>query len=972
MKKKLFFGLLAAAGMLFAASCSNDELESPALSGDESVVTFTLEQPGIATRTYSDGESATKLSYAVYESGETTPLISSGDSDGDEQVTFSGKTATVNLRLVNGKTYDLIFWADNEAAPYTFSAANQTVTIDYTTNPVVSQDETLDAFYAARTELKIEGTTNETIQLKRPFAQMNIATTDAEAAATAGYVPTQSKLTVSNVYKTLSLIDGKVSDGTEVTYAYAALPGSSESFPVANTDDVTYTYLSMNYLLVDSTEEVVDITFDVNDATSSNEIENKYYSVPVQRNYQTNIYGNLLTEQTTITVEIKPEYDVTNSYDAETYTEKADLTVTSADGTLSFTDNVASVSLDATDTEYSFNITTGTETTAWTATSDNDAFTLTSAAQTESTASYTGNGTLNVAFDANTSVTAKEAAITVATAKTTLTINLTQAGVTPTATLTAGDITSSSLAFTVALTNATGYYYSLIKTSDAESSAPTAETLKTGTLYEATGSAEITVSDLDAETGYTLYVLPAYASDGVDTVYGDIVSQSATTAVAPSATVTAGEVTSSSELTFTVALTNATGYYYELITTPTEGSGPTADELKALSLQETTNTSVELTLSADADNNALTASTAYTLYVLPVNDVENGAIASEEATTAAEATAATYTSLYTQFTTEGSITIAGVTYNSSDYVDKINNLTTAATLSNTAGIYFLKSGEEFTLPAVSTDIILIGDDPTALTTVKPSAGNQGLTAGSLVMYNINFDLSAISTQAFNMVSATTDITKFHIDACTITNLSNPILFAGGTNYDNVVNSIKVINSSIQMTGTANVQMFNFANTTSFSEINEFIFDNNIVYNSSIATLQILQCNSKTQDSTNSNAVIQFTNNTIANSPGLNSYIKFYNGALNISNNIFYCESTNTSNSYLVCTYASTPDTSYTIADNYVYDAANMTWKVNYNSATTYAEESANLSVLSSSPFTEADCTNGIFTQASDYENYGAK
>ena len=41
MNKKLFLGMFAAAGMLLATSCSNDELDV-VQSGDEAQVTFSL------------------------------------------------------------------------------------------------------------------------------------------------------------------------------------------------------------------------------------------------------------------------------------------------------------------------------------------------------------------------------------------------------------------------------------------------------------------------------------------------------------------------------------------------------------------------------------------------------------------------------------------------------------------------------------------------------------------------------------------------------------------------------------------------------------------------------------------------------------------------------------------------------------------------------------------------------------------
>ncbi len=294
MNKNLLFGVVAATGMLLATSCTNDELDK-VRSGNECVVSFTLEQPSISTRAYSDGLTANTLTYAVYESGETEALITSED-----EVTFSNKTATVNLRLVTGKSYDILFWADAEESPYTFDAATQTVTVDYAS--AASNDEKRDAFFAAEKGLTVDGVINKTITLQRPFAQLNIGATDMEEAAAVGFTPKQSSVTVKNVYNSLNLLSGEVSDAAEVTYALAAIPEESETFPVADAK-----YLAMNYLLVDSEKELADIEFTVSDGSLS--INRSYASVPVQRNWRTNIYGKLLTDEAAFNISIDPDYE---------------------------------------------------------------------------------------------------------------------------------------------------------------------------------------------------------------------------------------------------------------------------------------------------------------------------------------------------------------------------------------------------------------------------------------------------------------------------------------------------------------------------------------------------------------------------------------------------------------------------------------------------------------------------------------
>ena len=298
MTKKILFGMMAAT-MMFATSCEN-ELDLGTNAGENAQVTFSVGTPEIATRAYSDGQTATVLQYAVYdaEGNELTDLTVT-----DAEI--HGST-TVNLQLTTGNTYSVIFWAAAENAPYTVDFGAKTMTVDY--DKAVSNDETRDAFYKYHT-FTVKGAQTETIELKRPFAQLNIGTADYAASTSAGYTPVNSAVTVKSIYNTLNLWDGEVSGETEVTYDYAAI-AKNEAFPVAG-----YEYLAMNYLLVAADKALVDVEFAYTETDATAAKTRTVGSVPVQRNYRTNIYGNLLTSDVDINVEIKPEYDEP-AYDA--------------------------------------------------------------------------------------------------------------------------------------------------------------------------------------------------------------------------------------------------------------------------------------------------------------------------------------------------------------------------------------------------------------------------------------------------------------------------------------------------------------------------------------------------------------------------------------------------------------------------------------------------------------------------------
>ncbi len=307
--KKIFL-LIAAAVSIFAASCSKVEDFSAVKNGEEVTVSFSAALPEIATRAYSDGTTATTLTWAVYPENEKTVLLT-----GTKSINIS---TTVEMKLVAGKTYDVLFWAaDANNKAYALDLENQKMTVNY--EELAANNESNDAFFAFKKRLQVKGAVNEQIDLKRPFAQINLGTNDYKEAKAANLLvgKTSMEAKLANV---LNLSDGSVS-GAEVVRAIPAgvapcagdtpvvdienPKNDKEIFPVAG-----YQYLQMNYILVGAEKSIVDCTFYVYDATTNNAMDPaiSVASVPVQRNYRTNIYGALLTKQAVFNVIIQPDY----------------------------------------------------------------------------------------------------------------------------------------------------------------------------------------------------------------------------------------------------------------------------------------------------------------------------------------------------------------------------------------------------------------------------------------------------------------------------------------------------------------------------------------------------------------------------------------------------------------------------------------------------------------------------------------
>lgn len=293
--------------MLGAASCSS-EIDEPGVSGDGNIHLTVKLPEQMRTRAISDGTTATTLIYAVYDKA-TDELVTLSE----DQVNFDPTTltATVDLKLVNGKSYELLFWADAPGnAFYKFVPDAKSIEVDYT--GLTNSDESRDAFFASRV-FDVTGPINETVELRRPFAQVNLGTDDMNTdAVRSAYAQGLGVSLSTTAYGTLNLSDGTVDDEQTVAFANAAATlTSGETFPYnPNPGEVNpYTWISMDYILTPVEKEVIDATFTFYDGTVANAQTLPVSNVPVQRNYRTNIYGSLLTSPANLQIIIKPEFE---------------------------------------------------------------------------------------------------------------------------------------------------------------------------------------------------------------------------------------------------------------------------------------------------------------------------------------------------------------------------------------------------------------------------------------------------------------------------------------------------------------------------------------------------------------------------------------------------------------------------------------------------------------------------------------
>ena len=340
MNKKLFLGMFAAAGMLLATSCSNDELVDMVQSGNEAQVTFSLGlEGGIATRAISDGTGAKKLVYAVYKlNTKGIPYLQKvvgSNSDGQFVKTGAfdgGLTETVSVTLAKGQTYQVAFWAQNPNCGAYNTTDLTNVEVDY--KNVSNNNDVRDAFFKT-VEFTVNGNQTIDVELKRPFAQINVGVTEADwdAAVKSGITIQNSSVVIKNAATSINLLTGEVGDETtEVSYSPYRIPNEFNEYLKVDLngdgdyddENEVYRWLSMSYILVADRNPDNDNNGVLGDQRAT--LESLQYtfiplygnkitfgdglnSVPVQRNWRTNILGQFLTGNIEFNITISPIFE---------------------------------------------------------------------------------------------------------------------------------------------------------------------------------------------------------------------------------------------------------------------------------------------------------------------------------------------------------------------------------------------------------------------------------------------------------------------------------------------------------------------------------------------------------------------------------------------------------------------------------------------------------------------------------------
>ena len=324
--KKLIYCAAALAAALFAGSCQQEMLDTTAT---ETTVTYTVALPDAQTKAIGDANTVDQLIYEVWKTVKPDERNLTDETkairlyqENTALVERNGKTcAVITLNLVQDQEYTILFWAQKKGTGV--YNTDYLTDVHYAKSPkteLLSNHEEYAAFYATDF-VSDSDPKSKTVILKRPFAQLNLATKNT--ADEYGVVVESSKVIVTkvgshfNVATNIAETPGNpgfnsVTEPLEFVFNTESDPSGVDEYITVNGQK--YEYVAMNYMF--ATGETVTVQYEINTIlTGTNgqaataQVTNQVLNVPLKENYRTNIVGNLLTSTTDYEVVIDASWD---------------------------------------------------------------------------------------------------------------------------------------------------------------------------------------------------------------------------------------------------------------------------------------------------------------------------------------------------------------------------------------------------------------------------------------------------------------------------------------------------------------------------------------------------------------------------------------------------------------------------------------------------------------------------------------
>ena len=286
--------------VLALSSCTKDVVENSSF-GQEATASFTID--GIKS-------ASTRAAYAdPQKSNMRLVVMVSHDNKVVTSKTIAGwdgNSEKFDFRLVTGQEYSVAAWADFGDNFYTVTGDEEdeygkAPSVSLTDNVVDGSLNTNDAYFAIKS-LQFNTTGgSESLILKRPFGLVRVVTNDAgeNAVENAGLNPTKYETSI-NVPTSLDLLTAVAGNPQDVKFAGNVAQN--------HVNGETEQELSFDYIFASPTGEL--LTYDVDYfAGTTKVLTYSYENIPVQRNYKTDMSGNILTKSGTLNIEVDQDWD---------------------------------------------------------------------------------------------------------------------------------------------------------------------------------------------------------------------------------------------------------------------------------------------------------------------------------------------------------------------------------------------------------------------------------------------------------------------------------------------------------------------------------------------------------------------------------------------------------------------------------------------------------------------------------------
>lgn len=307
----VLFGAVCA--VLLPGSCQR-EVPADVVSGEQELgITVSAVLPSVPVSVKSaenpgDGTSVNRCILEVYEDGVFS---------GARYVAPVQDLGAVfeDVHLVAGGTYDLVFWADCAAegedgsyADLYYGTEAGLTQIALNTDNYINSEDGHDAFCAVLSVAELSDDQPLEATLTRPFGQIRLYTDDLDwlPEPVVDLTQIRAEVAFSHIFTMYNALTGEMSGQMD-----GPLEPVEVSVPVSFADDPTG-QISFDYFLAAPEEDqtLIDFTLTLTDAATGSQVCAPYTasSIPLRRNWITNVYGNFLTEALNVTVDLLPVF----------------------------------------------------------------------------------------------------------------------------------------------------------------------------------------------------------------------------------------------------------------------------------------------------------------------------------------------------------------------------------------------------------------------------------------------------------------------------------------------------------------------------------------------------------------------------------------------------------------------------------------------------------------------------------------